>query len=405
MNSDESLYYYYSNLIRNESFPCLLLDLDLFKKNIIDVANRLRSHTNNTKTIRIASKSVRSIEVLKLILSSDEMFKGILSYSLREALFLHSKGFTDIVVAYPEINKKDIEKFCTELQSQPIDITLMVDSIDQVKIINEIALAHSVTISLSLDIDLSTKFGLLHFGVRRSPINNLKTATLFAKEIKSFKNVELVGVMGYEAQIAGVPDKSPAKNFLINFLIRFLKKRSIKTILSRREKIVNMLNGEGFKMKFINGGGTGSVESTGEEKVVTEVTVGSGFYAPVLFDYYNTFKHHPSLFYGLEVVRKPAKDIYTCHGGGYVASGSLGIDKIPQPYLPEESSLLVNEMAGEVQTPIENKKYNLQIGDPVFMRHAKAGELCEHFNEIIAVSKGSIVNRFKTYRGEGVIFL
>ena len=405
MTSNISLYDHYSNLIRYESFPCLILDLDLFKKNINDVANRLKTHTNNTKTIRVASKSVRSIEVLKIILDSDDIFKGILSYSLREALFLHSKGFTDIVVAYPEINKNDLERFCTELHSQLIDITLMVDSIDQVKIINEISSAHSVTVKISLDIDLSTKFGVLHFGVRRSPINNVKSARFFAKEVKNYKNVELVGLMGYEAQIAGVPDKSPAKNFLINFLIRFLKKRSIKTIISRRESIVKMLKNEGFNLIFINGGGTGSVESTGEETVVTEVTVGSGFYAPVLFDYYNTFKHHPSLFYALEVVRKPANNIYTCHGGGYVASGSLGIDKIPQPYLPENSGLLVNEMAGEVQTPVENKKHKLKIGDPVFMRHAKAGELCEHFNEIIAVSNASIVDRFKTYRGEGVIFL
>lgn len=405
MNSNESLYSYYCNLIKNEVFPCLILDLDLFKKNMSDVATRLKTHSNNTKTIRVASKSVRSIEVLKLILNSDEIFKGILSYSLREALFLHSKGFTDIVVAYPEINRNDLQILCKELQSSSVDITLMVDSIDQVKIINEIASSRSVTVNISLDIDLSTTFGTLHFGVRRSPVNDVKTATTFTKGVKNFSNVKLVGVMGYEAQIAGVPDKSPAKNSLVNFLIRFLKKRSIKTILLRREKIVNMLVTEGFELKFINGGGTGSVETTSEEKVVTEVTVGSGFYAPVLFDYYNSFKHYPSLFYALEVVRIPTKNIYTCHGGGYVASGSLGIDKIPQPYLPEHSSLLVNEMAGEVQTPIENKNYQLKIGDPVFMRHAKAGELCEHFKEIIVVSNGEITKRFKTYRGEGVVFL
>ena len=124
-----------------------------------------------------------------------------------------------------------------------------------------------------------------------------------------------------------------------------------------------------------------------------------------MFDYYNAFRHKPALFYALEVTRIPTKNIYTCHGGGYVASGSLGIDKIPQPYLPEGSKLLVNEMAGEVQTPIESKKTILKIGDPVFLRHAKAGELCEHFNEIIVISNGSIVDRFKTYRGEGYIFL
>ena len=405
MTDSKELWNYYSSIIKSETFPCLILDMDLFSENISSIAKRLENNTSNNKTIRVASKSVRSVKILEKIFSNQDIFQGILSYSLREALFLSERGFKDILVAYPEVNKKDITQLCQVLAKSQADITLMVDSAKQVQIINELASQYNVTVKICLDIDLSTKYGPLHFGVRRSPINNLSTSLKFASEIKEFKNIQLIGIMGYEAQIAGVPDKSPAKNFLINFLIRFLKKRSIKTIKTRREEIVTALRKEGFELSLINGGGTGSVESTSNEDIVTEVTVGSGFYSPKLFDYYNAFRHKPALFYALEVTRIPTKDIYTTHGGGYVASGSLGIDKIPQPYLPTGSSLLVNEMAGEVQTPIQNKKVSLQIGDPIFMRHAKAGELCEHFNEVIVISNGSIVDRFKTYRGEGFVFL
>ena len=405
MQNSEDLWNYYRTLIKDEIFPCLILDLDLLIENASSIAKRLESTTTNEKTIRVASKSVRSVKMLEKIFSTNTIYQGILSYSLREALFLSTKGFKDILVAYPEINKYDITKLCQELAKSNVDITLMVDCVDQVQIIQNIATQFNVMVKICLDIDLSTKYGPLHFGVRRSSINNFSTSIQFAKEIKQFKNVQLVGIMGYEAQIAGVPDKSPAKNFLINFMIRFLKKRSIKTIKKRRDEIVKALREEGFELPLINGGGTGSVESTGNENVVTEVTVGSGFYSPVLFDYYNAFHHKPALFYALEVTRKPTKHIYTCHGGGYVASGSLGIDKIPKPFLPLGSSLLVNEMAGEVQTPIQNKRVSLKIGDPIFMRHAKAGELCEHFKEIIVISKGSIVDRYSTYRGDGFVFL
>ena len=405
MTESHDLWTYYANLVKDEIFPCLVLDLDVFNENITSVAKRLETHTQNTKTIRVASKSVRSIQVLRKILDSYPIFKGILSYSLREAMYLHSKGFKDIVVAYPEVNKNDLNDLCVLLAKENADITLMIDSIEQVQQIQKIASQHSVIVKLCLDVDLSTKFGPLHFGVLRSPIRNDKTVIPVAKALRDSKNVQLRGIMGYEAQIAGVADRSPAKSFLINFLIRFLKKRSLKTIKKRRAKICTALKELGFNLEFVNGGGTGSVETTGKEEIVTEITVGSGFYAPRLFDYYDTFRHKPALFYALEVTRIPQKNIYTCHGGGYVASGSLGIDKIPQPYLPLKSSLMVNEMAGEVQTPILNKEVTLKIGDPVFMRHAKAGELCEHFNEIIVVSKGTIYDRFSTYRGEGFIFL
>lgn len=396
---------YYSNIVKDEIFPCLILDLDLFSENITAVAKRLESNSSSKKTIRVASKSVRSVKLLEKILNSSDLYQGILSYSLREALFLSSKGFKDIVVAYPEINKNDITQLCQAIASLHVDITLMIDSAQQIKIINSIASQHNVTVKLCLDVDLSTKYGPLHFGVLRSPITSVKTASPVAKIIQESKHVQLVGLMGYEAQIAGLPDRSPAKNFFINYLIRFLKKRSIKTIKTRRESVVSLLKDMGFELRFVNGGGTGSVETTGKEEIVTEVTVGSGFYSPVLFDYYNAFHHKPSLFYALEISRIPTRHIYTCHGGGYVASGSLGIDKIPKPFLPLGSTLLTNEMAGEVQTPIKNTKTELEIGDLIFMRHAKAGELCEHFNEIIIVSNGSIIDRFKTYRGEGVIFL
>lgn len=399
MISKQDLYKYYKGIIQNEQYPILFLDMDKLESNTKEIKNRRLKNIS----IRIASKSIRSVSILNKILESDSIFKGILSYSGKEAIFLSQNGIGDIVVAYPVININELILIAEEIHNGA-DITLMVDNSIQVEKLNKIAENNSIVIPVCIDIDMSTKFLKLHFGVFRSPINNKKLATDLAELIKNLSNIKLRGIMGYEAQIAGLPDRSPAKNFILNLVIRKLKKRSIKKIKRRREEIVKSILELGHNLEFVNGGGTGSVETSSNEDVVTEVTVGSGFFSSHLFDYYDNFKHSPSLMYAIEITRVPKNGIYTCHGGGYVASGSVGIDKIPKPFLPLGAELLVNEMAGEVQTPV---KYSgeLNIGDPIIMRHSKSGELCEHFNEIVLIKEGKIVNRVKTYRGEGKIFL
>ena len=47
--------------------------------------------------IRVASKSVRSIPVLRRILELDPGFEGVLAFTAPEALHLAAEGFEDIV--------------------------------------------------------------------------------------------------------------------------------------------------------------------------------------------------------------------------------------------------------------------------------------------------------------------
>jgi D-serine deaminase-like pyridoxal phosphate-dependent protein len=211
--------------------------------------------------------------------------------------------------------------------------------------------------------------------------------------------------MGYEAQVAGLGEKNPA-NGIKNYFIPFLKKKSIADYSKRREEIVAYIKSKNHPLETVNAGGTGSIESSKEEDWVTEITVGSGFYSPALFDYYEKFKHHPALGFAVQIVRKPKPNFFTCLGGGYIASGSIGIDKQPKPFLPEGIQLTENEQTGEVQTPIEYKGNEpLGLGDSILFRHSKAGELCERFNTIHLVSKGKVIDKVLTYRGQGKCFL
>jgi D-serine deaminase-like pyridoxal phosphate-dependent protein len=211
--------------------------------------------------------------------------------------------------------------------------------------------------------------------------------------------------MGYEAQIAGLGDRLPGQRAK-NALVLQLKRRSRGEVAERRAALVATIAALGASLRFVNGGGTGSIDSTATEPAVTEITVGSAFYSPVLFDYYRDFHYLPAAGFALEIVRRPRAGLYTCLGGGYIASGATGNEKQPRPYLPVGARLLAREGAGEVQTPIAyTGEEALDLGDPIFLRHAKAGELCERFNHLALVADGAIVDEVTTYRGDGQCFL
>lgn len=389
----------HSNKIPEDiSLPALLLDLPAFEENCRQIASNGKG-----KKIRIATKSIRSVEVIKRILASNSVFQGVMCYSPEEAIFLVEKGLDDILIAYPCWDKKALSAISI-LNAKGKNIICMVDAPEHIDHINQIAEETKGNFYLCIDVDMSTTYFNLHFGVRRSPLKDSTAVLKLARKIKELPNIELIGVMGYEAQIAGVGDKVPSQ-WMKNKVIDFLKRKSIKEVEERRNKVVHALRQEGFSLPLVNGGGTGSLHSTTKEDVVTEVAVGSGFYAPKLFDYYHGFLYKPALFYALPVVRKPAPNIYTCHGGGYVSSGPPGKDKVPQPVFPVGGKLLDLEGAGEVQTPVYYAHETLEIGDAIIFRAAKAGEICERFKEIVCIADQQVVSRHKTYRGEGVCFI
>jgi D-serine deaminase-like pyridoxal phosphate-dependent protein len=210
--------------------------------------------------------------------------------------------------------------------------------------------------------------------------------------------------MAYEGQIAGVGDRPPGRR-LRSAAIRAMQRRSAAELAERRGAVVEAIR-EFAELTIVNGGGTGSLELTGAEDAVTEVAAGSGFYAPTLFDSYSRFTLTPAAGFVLPIVRKPTVSVATALGGGYLASGSGDPARLPSPWLPPGLELDAEEGAGEVQTPLSGPPArDLQIGDRVYMRHAKAGELCERFDALHLVEGEEIVDVVPTYRGEGQTFL
>jgi D-serine deaminase-like pyridoxal phosphate-dependent protein len=389
----------YAPLFKDMPKPCAYVDMDRLNANIAQVL----AYAGDAN-IRIGSKSVRSRAILHHILDNNARFQGILAFTAPEAVWLAEHGFDDIVIAYPVWDASHIRAVAQSVKAGKT-IVLMVDSLAHIKRINTLALASNVRLPLCIDIDMSTDHYGIHFGVWRSPVQKRDDILPLVHTIQKSEHVYLDGVMGYEAQIAGVADNAP-KQALMNFVKRHLKARSMPQVSARRTALVNAIQDAGVSLRFVNAGGSGSIRSSVADAVVTEVTVGSAFYCPTLFSHYSDYAYQPSAGFVLEVVRQPKPDVYTCLGGGYIASGATGADKAPQPYLPQGAELIDLEGAGEVQTPIHyTGKEKLTLGSPVFMRHAKAGELCERFDALYCIQDGSITQTVPTYRGEGKCFL
>lgn len=398
----DTLMYSYEEIrdaLAAKSKPCAFLHVESLEKNIESILQM-----SGDKMIRIASKSIRSVEVLKMIKSYSKRFQGVMCFTADEAIYLHEKGLDDLFIAYPTWDEDQLKKIC-QLVQYGKTIIVTVDSEEHIDRLEQIAQSENGHFLVAVDIDLSTKFPGLHFGVYRSPLQSVDDVIRLIKRINSSPYVKLDGLIGYEAQIAGVVDHAP-KQRMKNYVVRFLKKRSLHEIKQKRSEIMKALNKEGITIRFFNGGGTGSMHTTKEEDVVTEITVGSGFYNSHLFDKYSAFQLSPAVGFAVEITRKPKEHMYTCLGGGYVASGAVGDDKLPEIHLPKRAKLTKNEAAGEVQTPvIYDGPISLNIGDPIIFRHSKAGELCERFNYLHIIKNNRIVDQFTTYRGDGKCFL
>ena len=353
--------------------------------------------------IRVASKSVRVRAVLDAVLALPG-YRGVLAYTLPEALWL-AERIDDVVVGYPSVDREAIRA----LAADPIAasrVTLMVDSVEQLDLIDAVVPAsRRETVRVAIELDAAFRSRALgRVGVWRSPVSTVREARDLARVIAGRPGFALVGLMAYESQIAGVGNR-PSGRPMRGRVIDFMQSGSAKDLLERRSAVVAAVR-EVADLEFVNGGGTGSVEFSAADPAVTEVAAGSGLFGPHLFDTYSGFSPAPAASFALSVVRKPRADMVTLLGGGWIASGPAGPDRMPQVAWPQGLAYIAREGAGEVQTPLRGSAArDLGVGDRVWLRHTKAGELSEHLDEFAVVDGNRIVEAVRTYRGEGKVFL
>jgi D-serine deaminase-like pyridoxal phosphate-dependent protein len=395
--------------------PFAVVDLDALRANAGDLARRAAG-----KPIRVASKSVRCRALLRRALkcnvaegdrdggasrlAGETQFRGLMTFTLRESLWLHADGFADLLLGYPTADRAALARLAAlDVPAPPV---LMVDGTDQLDLIDAAAppatRARPIRVCLDFDTSLELVRGRVRIGPKRSPLRTPEQAAALARAVVARPGFELAGVMGYEGHVAGVGDRPP--NPLLGVGVRAMQRVAVAQVAERRAAVVAAVRAVA-PLPLVNGGGTGSLETTAAEPAVTEVTAGSGLLGPALFDRYRAFRPRPAALFCVPVVRRPSARVATVLGGGYPASGPAGRDRLPAPYLPAGLRLTATEGAGEVQTPLSGRAAGLlRPGDRVYLRHAKAGELCERFTTLLLLEGDRVVDEVPTYRGDGMAF-
>jgi len=384
-----------TDAVASVSGPVAALNLPALRYNALDMVVRSAG-----VPIRVASKSVRVREVVDATLAVPG-YHGILAFTLPEALWL-AETHDDVVMGYPSVDRAALAALAAD-EHAAARVTLMVDDLAQLDLVDTVAAPGTrPTLRVAIDADASWRApGLGHIGVRRSPVHQPGEVANLARAITARPGFRLVGLMMYEAQIAGQGDATGSGDGVI----RWMQRRSAQELLDRRAEIVAALR-DIAPLEFVNGGGTGSLELTASDLAVTELTAGSGLLAGHLFDGYRAFDPAPAAAFALEVVRKPLPDIATVLGGGWIASGPPVASRQPLPVWPAGLTTLAREGAGEVQTPLRGEAARtLRVGDRVWFRHSKSGELAERVEKYFLIDGDRLLGEAPTYRGEGKAFL
>jgi D-serine deaminase-like pyridoxal phosphate-dependent protein len=408
----------YAAAIAGERLPVALVDLDAFEQNVDRALTSLAAA--GAKTLRIATKSIRCPDlVARAAARGQERVRGVLAVSAPEAAWLVEHGVEDVLIGYPSAQAVDA-KLVAEANAKA-RVMPAVDAAEHVELLSAAALEAKTTVPVVVDADVSLRAlgGRVHLGARRSPLVHPAAVASLAAKIARAPGLAFAGVLAYEAQVAGVADGDASAPWTAR--ARRLVRRGLEAdARTRRAAIVAELARAGLHPNLFNGGGSGSLAWSAADPSLTEIAVGSAFLGSHLFDGYLDLGSEPALAFALQASRRPSPSFVTCLGGGFIASGSAGPDRLPRPWLPEGLALTPLEGAGEVQTPLRGEPgssarldgprtrtrvLDVRLGAPIFFRPAKAGELAEHFDTYLLVRGDRIEARAKTYRGLGVSLL
>jgi D-serine deaminase-like pyridoxal phosphate-dependent protein len=400
----EGAYQRLETAVGDRDAPFAVVDLDALDANAAQLVGQAGG-----LPVRVASKSVRCVDILLRVLGMPG-WQGVLAFTPAEACHLADAGIDDVLVAYPSAEREALRAVARRAwEVRPERIVLMVDSRQGAELVSAAGKWAGARVSVAIDLDTSWRPApRVTAGVLRSPVRTPEQAAALARTLVDDPHLELVGLMGYDAQVAGVGD-DVAGHPLRSRAVRAMQAGSLRELADRLPRVVEavraVVEGAGGTLELVNGGGTGSLARIATTGAVTELAAGSGLFAPTLFDSYRSLDLRPAALFALPVVRRPGADVVTVLGGGYVASGPPGADRLPTPVFPEGLRLTGLEGAGEVQTPVRGTFANaLRIGDRVWFRHAKAGELCERFDRLLLIQGDAVVDEVPTYRGEGKTF-
>jgi D-serine deaminase-like pyridoxal phosphate-dependent protein len=357
--------------------PSLVLDLDIFKSNVQEM---LKICKENGVSLQPHAKTHRTPELG--LLQQELGCDGLCVAKVGEAEGFARAGVKKITVAYPVLGTNKVER--ARVLSESIDLTLGVDSVTGAKSIGHIFEQYSQICPVLLIIDS----GLGRDGVRP------EDAPTIAKEIDAVRGIKVVGIMTHEGVVYRAPDRESM----------FVAARQSSEMMV---SVANAIRNVGVEISRVSMGASASARIAptvaGVNQVrpgifafndLGQIALGNASYDTCAIRLLSTIVSRPTPetavidagSKSLSADLLPAKE----HRGEYPGYGLI-VGKLGWivEALSEEHGML--KWVGKGSPEVMN------IGEQIQIIPNHVCTVFSSLNESVVVSKGKVVNRWRTF--------
>jgi D-serine deaminase-like pyridoxal phosphate-dependent protein len=238
--------------------PALLLDVDKLEFNLTKAADffrttkaKLRPHIKTHKCPVLAQKQVRAGAI------------GVTCAKVGEAEVMAKAGISDILIANQVVGAKKIMRLMDLLNIS--DAKVAVESEPNLTELSEAAQDRGKTLRVLIEVNV---------GMNRCGVNGADEAVALAKKIDKAKGIELAGIMGYEGHIIFTFDRAE-------------REKAARTCMEALVDVKKRLEKEGFPIRIVSGGGTGTYDISSKVEGITEIQSGSYLTMDATYGYLN----------------------------------------------------------------------------------------------------------------------
>ncbi len=271
--------------------PALILDLDVARRNIAFMADRmsamparLRPHTKVQKSVQLAKLQVEAGAI------------GVCTATVWEALVMSRAGIEDVLIANEVCGPGKVKALAEAARDGRL--TVAVDDASNAADLSDAASAAGSNLEVLIEVDV---------GMGRGGVRSPQDAVDVARRVAELPGLRLRGVQGYEGHCMREPERS----------VRIEKAQAAMAYLG---EVVDRLAAAGFDCEVVSAGGTGTYDITGANPRVTEIQAGS-------YVFMDAF--HGNLVPGFSLALTVLGTVMSRHGSTIVLDSgrkSIGID-------------------------------------------------------------------------------
>jgi D-serine deaminase-like pyridoxal phosphate-dependent protein len=336
--------------------PALVLDLDVARRNLATMAERLAPLPARLRP----HVKVHKCPQLSLLQVEQGGAIGVATATAWEAVVMARAGVADVLVANQVVG--DAKLAALAASARDARLTVAVDDARNAAALDAAARAAGSTLGALIEVDV---------GMGRGGTRSVPESLALAAAIEPLAALELRGVQGYEGHCMLEPDP----------LVRRRKAAEAMALLAEH---VEAMRAAGHPIDVVSGGGTGTYDITGANPLVTELQAGS---------YLCMDGFHGNLVPGFERALFVAATVVIRHGSTAVVDAgrkSVGIDFV-QPWIEGRDDAQATFFAEE-HGLFEVAGGGLDLGERVEIVPGYAPTTVNLYDVFHVVSQGVVVD-------------